>query len=658
MNTNDEHRDERWVVFQGPCLPREDAEAILPDAHFQPPIRRGDLPRLLAEGWSRFAIIDGEFSQSLSVSLVEIREAVHAGAWICGSSSMGALRASESQPLGMNGVGWIYEAYVSGRIESDEEVALVFDTERHRAMSVPMVNLRWAGERAVASGVLGAAQVDAALRCAADVPYWERTFDFLRQAPATSSNAALSTLVSAMEQDPRAHDRKALDAVELLTRIAERRIVRRAPAGPPTMQYVPAEPPSVEQFLGRPGEQPKTPGSHRISSPEAALERAWIDARRVGVTRLADLSDLERLGLSSYSSLRPYADVGDITVTGGKGLSADGARVGALLEAVERACLSCRNRPVVYGTLAEVAREHRVLHPNALVRELDCTWSESEPLPWWPARDLLTGEAMMVPAASVFFPVPEGPRLFPSSSAGAATGATLTEALLYGLIEVIERDIATYAWWFRDGRPLDLSTITDEHSRHVIETLQSAGIDVHCWVVYNEFSLPLFSVALDDRNEDNTLYVNAGQACHLDPRVAFASALSEAVYTRLTVVSGSREDLERDKAARAGMDIQTVRQHALQWSSTEPVDFRQLPDLSTRTITGDLQRALEVCKGGGLERVLAVDLSLDDGRFHVVRCIVPGYEAGLCATHVGPRLLGWLRDKADRRVPVPVQDHA
>lgn len=48
----------------------------------------------------------------------------------------------------MRGVGWVYEQYASGRVESDEEVALTFAPDAgYRALTVPLINLRWAAQQ-------------------------------------------------------------------------------------------------------------------------------------------------------------------------------------------------------------------------------------------------------------------------------------------------------------------------------------------------------------------------------------------------------------------------------------------------------------------------------------------------------------------------------
>ena len=112
------------VVFLGPSLDLDAARDILP-AEYRPPITRGDLDRLLARDHPPDAvgIVDGRFPHVPGVTPTEVLRALDAGVTVYGSSGVGALRAAECAPFGMVGVGAVFEAYASGRVEADDEVA-------------------------------------------------------------------------------------------------------------------------------------------------------------------------------------------------------------------------------------------------------------------------------------------------------------------------------------------------------------------------------------------------------------------------------------------------------------------------------------------------------------------------------------------------------
>jgi hypothetical protein len=184
------------------------------DADYRPPIRRGDLLRAIESGYRFIGVIDGVFHQSLAVSVQEIRYALSKGAKIYGSSSMGALRAVETYPLGMIGVGKIYQWYRSETIDSDDEVAICFDEETGRALSEPLVNIRATLDRAVQENVIDPAVQETVLRTAIELPFSQRSYacltNLLRNILPSEILERISSFFSSNAVDLKAEDAKAL----------------------------------------------------------------------------------------------------------------------------------------------------------------------------------------------------------------------------------------------------------------------------------------------------------------------------------------------------------------------------------------------------------------------------------------------------------------
>jgi hypothetical protein len=209
-------------VFLGPSLTRAEAGRALPlPVTWRPPIRRGDLPWAVAAGARRVAILDGEFGQSLAVSVTEIKAALARGVEVWGASSMGALRGAECAGLGMRGTGWIYRGFVDGSLQADDEVALLFNPWSGEAVTLPLVSFRWSLGEAVADGAVPADAVPPLLAAARRVRYVDRTLGALRRvARGHSWEGAMGALLDWMQREPLRADRKRLDALELLALVA------------------------------------------------------------------------------------------------------------------------------------------------------------------------------------------------------------------------------------------------------------------------------------------------------------------------------------------------------------------------------------------------------------------------------------------------------
>src|SRR5881397_1767342 len=116
-------RAPRVIVFAGPTLPRQPDAAwrsLLAGCDLRPPARRGDVLAALAARPGALVLIDGYYYSVPAVTHKELRYALDAGVRVLGAASLGALRAAEMAPLGMAGVGWVYEQYRSGAIDGDD----------------------------------------------------------------------------------------------------------------------------------------------------------------------------------------------------------------------------------------------------------------------------------------------------------------------------------------------------------------------------------------------------------------------------------------------------------------------------------------------------------------------------------------------------------
>ena len=170
------------IAFVGPSISRAEAERLCPGLDLRPPVRRDDLYREREEGAWGFLIIDGVFMQEDAVSPREVVDVLEDGALVIGASSMGALRAADCWPAGAKGVGLIYRLYRMGVLESDEDVAVAVSGDgSDAAVSLPLVNVRYAVSRAVRRRLLDRASARQIVRAAAAIYYPERTWPEVRR---------------------------------------------------------------------------------------------------------------------------------------------------------------------------------------------------------------------------------------------------------------------------------------------------------------------------------------------------------------------------------------------------------------------------------------------------------------------------------------------
>lgn len=167
--------ENRIIIFTGPSLHPEEARKIL-DADYRPPVGRDDILLALRDNPKVIGIIDGVFHQRPAVSHKELLKALELGVKVVGGSSMGALRASELDDMGMIGVGKVYKAYKSGEIESDDDVAVVFDPETKKQHSEALISMNYNFKKASEEGLISQEDLKELNSTAKTIFYPKRTY--------------------------------------------------------------------------------------------------------------------------------------------------------------------------------------------------------------------------------------------------------------------------------------------------------------------------------------------------------------------------------------------------------------------------------------------------------------------------------------------------
>lgn len=205
------------IIYTGLSLPFDEAREIL-DSHndieviYKRPIKRGDLGLDLRKNPDIIGIIDGVFHQNSAVGHKEILEVIKKGVKVFGASSMGALRASELDSLGMIGVGYCYNQYASGAIDSDDDVAVMLDSDSLEALSVPLISMNYVFSNAVSANILTDDEKNELSNIAKSTFYPQRNYA-QTLAKSNLSNDKKSLLIDFIRES---EDIKKQDAKELL----------------------------------------------------------------------------------------------------------------------------------------------------------------------------------------------------------------------------------------------------------------------------------------------------------------------------------------------------------------------------------------------------------------------------------------------------------
>ncbi|GGP00024.1 YcaO-like family protein [Wenjunlia tyrosinilytica] len=373
-------------------------------------------------------------------------------------------------------------------------------------------------------------------------------------------------------------------------------------------------------------------GTDRLVAPTETLERVRPHFARMGITRVANVTGLDIIGVPVVMASRPNSR--SVNVSQGKGLALDAAKASAVMEASEGYHAEHIRKPLVAGTYQEIQDSRSVIDIFQLPLDDRRTVRDDRTMLWIEGRELVRDEPIWVPYDIVHTDFrttsPYGKGTFVCSANGLASGNHLLEAVSHATCELIERD-GSRLWTMlsREARRetcLDLDTVDDVDCREVLDKLAAAKTAVRVWETTTDVGLPSFRcvIAEDPDHAVLPLYPAAGFGCHLRREIALLRALTEAVQSRLTLISGMREDTGRTEYER----LRSRRNLDLVWAGlTQPLpgrDFRAVPTYSYGSFEQDIALENEKLRSVGIEQVVVVDLSKPEIGLPVVRVVIPG----------------------------------
>lgn len=317
----------------------------------------------------------------------------------------------------------------------------------------------------------------------------------------------------------------------------------------------------------------------------------------------------------------------------GKGLTEEQSLISCMLELVERRSARLYgDETLVRASYRDVRR--RACNPRRFVLAEDSSYSPAVPVEWIWGHSLTRDEAVLVPAGMVFLPyfaaTPAQQVLAVTDSNGLASGNCLEEAILHALLEVVERDARLIMEYNRLIMPdVPLEADGTGPFAEVLRELQAGHLQWWVKDITNDLGIPSFSVFLRGTYEGEES-VSCSSGTHLDPEVALARALTEAIqlYPRCA--------------------------HYEDWIAG-PMDHHYLPAAPSAPRQpwqslpcDDLREALEACVQAlaqvGAE-VIAVDLTRPELGFATAR---------VCVSALQPILMPSSRRISERLLTVPV----
>ena len=375
-------------------------------------------------------------------------------------------------------------------------------------------------------------------------------------------------------------------------------------------------------------------GTHRVIAPKKTVEINEDKLKTVGITRVADITDLDRIGMPVFTAIRPTAEDGAISIYGGKGISKDHAKASAMMEGFERySAEKQESDDTIFATPNEIGEKGEYIEPKSLnlpqkFEKADLGDTRFE---WNLAHDIITGNDYYVLSNAVFHPYnhdSDVESLFKSNTNGLASGNVLEEAILHGIFEVIERDAwSIFEMTHKNYSQINIDSIESELIKEIIDKFESQGIKIKLMDFTADINIPTIAASADDTVTRDAGLLTLGIGTHLDPEVAILRALTEVAQSRATQINGAREDTVRaDFAREAGYErMKRINKYYFR-QEEEQINLSDIENKSTTSIDEDIDIVKEELIANDIKHVLYTDLTRPEVDVSVVRVIIPEME--------------------------------
>ena len=404
-------------------------------------------------------------------------------------------------------------------------------------------------------------------------------------------------------------------------------------------------------------------GTSRVKPVEQTLREVLPLTEKIGVTRLADITDMDILKIPNYTAVLPGTE-DYIWVDSGKGLTRHHAQASALMESIERYCSLPSGAPknMIQGSYDDLSKKFDVLHPSSVVEPMTFQYTEDMVMDFLPGFDLMNKEFLLVPAPIALFKYSaRQPAINPFAyhhTNGLASGNVMEEAICHSLCEVIERDAISMAQLKASAvhfhilktvehslnsngyyvTPITATEYVDDNSIYpdveiqdiefepiirLVKKFQKANIPLIIKNVTSEIGIPTFNAASIEWITHDYGYLVEGHGTHPDARIALLRAITEVSQSRAANIQGARDDLRKIPYGENNTDDQRSWQFM---KSRDMIRFSDIKSFINEDILDDIKLILTKLDENDLNQVIVVNLTNPSVGIPVVRTIVPGLE--------------------------------
>jgi ribosomal protein S12 methylthiotransferase accessory factor len=368
----------------------------------------------------------------------------------------------------------------------------------------------------------------------------------------------------------------------------------------------------------------------RSCSAGETFQRVSPILSRLGITRVAKQTSLDCIGVPVWCAYTPNAKA--IVIAQGKGIDDDAARTSAVMEAVERAVAASPACQTVSNTPSSLRSSGEVVNTlDSLLAVKAMPIRDDETILWASATNLLTGQKVWLPVEAIQLDRTLIAPRFWQSSDGLASGNSLIEATLHGLLERVERDAMTL-WQVTTSAKryqprIDTSQIVNPDLQGLLGRISAAEMEIAVFDITSDLAVPCVVALLKPRHQPQAgegfrhVDITLGAGCSISPEIAVMRAITEAVQSRMTFIAGARDDVMPKTFSQPAAPTIIAA-----FDAPVSMQLEDLPRITASCTEQALHRVVERLQTKGIPDIYALDISPNWLPAAVVKVVVPQLE--------------------------------
>ncbi len=296
----------------------------------------------------------------------------------------------------------------------------------------------------------------------------------------------------------------------------------------------------------------------RSNNVDETLKLIKANYKKFGITRIANVTGLDHIGIPIYSAIRPNSKT--VVSSAGKGLSEKQSLISAVMEAIEtEVAENMGDKFIKFCTWEELNKNQRIpidllpIKNTSILKKDTC-------LSWTLCDSYISSKRIFLPTSLVSMSgnnCYEQFRVTLMGSNGLASGLNFNDAFLSGLYELIERDsIKCWEYGIKNRKLMNAllreETIPYKTTQTLIDKINTSGLSVYISDFTTDINIPVFKCFVGGDIDDAVSFCE-GFGCHHNPEIALNRAITEAVQARVIIIAGSRDDITEKVTSQSNL---------------------------------------------------------------------------------------------------------